>query len=188
MAARSPLKTVSNALMAMLKQDLSVKKDVSAISTTTEIQNLALAVILLAQPAHLNTSAPPAPTQISGQEPVSVLTVPTLAHLATDQEHVLHVSVDSTTSKENANTLVQLELDLSMEFVNAHQELFQQVSVLLVAVQVSLQSMAVADLVMPTVPNVQAAFMLAPSVFQDSQSTQQLKNVLLKSTVPMAKI
>ena len=129
MDADSTLRTVSNVPKDTSRQDLFVKKDVLLINFMMLVLRDVLHVVQLAKPAPLSASVLHVKIPISLLEVEFVLIVPTPAQPATAQEPVLLVLVDSTTSKENANTHVHWEPDQSMESVNVHLESFHQANV-----------------------------------------------------------
>ena len=124
MDAKIVLKVVLTVQVVMLELDLSVKKDVFLINSLKIIKKDVLLVDLNVLHAQLSIIVLPARTQPSTQEEESALPAPIHAELVMEVELAHHASVDSSTSKEHAGPLVLMELLLSMEFVNANQELF----------------------------------------------------------------
>ena len=122
MDAKSTLKIVSIVLLDMLKLDLPVKKDVFLINSMTEIKKDVLLVDLGVPHAQLTTIVPLARIPPSTLEVEFAQTVLILVPLVMELELALHVSVDSSTSKDHARPHVLMEPLQSTESVNVNQE------------------------------------------------------------------
>jgi len=134
------------------------------------------------------TTAQLATTQASTPEEESAPTAPTPATLVTLQAPAPAASADSTSSKASAKPAAPLELSLSTESANAHQESFPTVSVLPAAAQASQQSMVLANLATLTAPNAQEPSAHVPPAFQAQSLTQIPPDVSQKLNAPTAKI
>ena len=116
------LKTVFNVLKATSRPAPSARRVASTTNSTTITRNAALPalqVVLLALPT---ATAPAARTPPLHPEEEFAQIAPILVLLVTDLVHALHVSADSTTSKEPAGHPVLPVLHLLTVFVNAHLE------------------------------------------------------------------
>ena len=124
MDAKTDLRIVFLAPEDMSKPDPSAKRDVFLISSSMLDSKDALPVDLDVPLAQPSTSAPLARTPPSAPEEESAPTAPTPAPLVMEPELALHVSVDSSTSKDHAKPHVPMEPLPSMESANANQESF----------------------------------------------------------------
>ena len=122
MDAEEVHKTVLLALLDTSRLDLFAKKDVFLINSMTEAQRDVLLADLDVPPAQLTTSVPLVRILPSTPEVEFVQTVLILVPLVMELELALHVSVDSSTSKDHARPHVLMEPLQSTESVNVNQE------------------------------------------------------------------